>query len=569
MRYHALACDYDGTLATQGRVDETTIAALERLRASRRKLVLVTGRQLPHLMEIFPRLDLFDRVVAENGAVLYRPPDRSERLLAEAPGQPFVTALERHGVAPLSVGRAIVATWEPHQTDVLEVIHELGLELQVIFNKGAVMVLPSGVNKASGLDAALLELGLSRHNAVGVGDAENDHAFLARCECAVAVANALAPLKERADLITEGERGAGVVELIGRILETDLAELGPMLVRHEIPLGDADGEELRLPPYGVNVLLAGTSGSGKSTLATGLLERLAEREYQFCIVDPEGDYEHFEGAVVLGDGNRVPLVKEAVELLDRPDRNGVVNLLAVGLEDRPAFFDALFAQLLELRARTGRPHWTVIDETHHLLPPSWTPMPQTPAERAHGLMLITVHPDRVAKLVLSSVDVIVAIGESPAQTLTTFAATLGEPAPPVDVERLAAGEAVAWWRRPARDPVVFRSIPPRGERRRHLRKYAEGELGADKSFYFRGPDGKLNLRAQNLQLFLQLADGVDDETWRWHLRRGDYSRWFRETIKDEALAAEVEGLERSGSRSPAEGRAEIRRLVEARYTDAA
>jgi hypothetical protein len=567
VRYHALACDYDGTLASHGRVDDATLAALERFRNSRRKLVLVTGRQLPDLAENFTRLDLFDRVIAENGAVLYRPADRSERLLAEAPAAAFVAALEQRGVSPLSVGRAIVATWEPHQAAVLDAIREVGLELQVIFNKGAVMVLPSGVNKASGLDAALAELGLSRHNTVGVGDAENDHAFLARCECAVAVANALAPLKERADLVTAGERGAGVIELIDRLLETDLSELGPRLARHEIPLGEAGGQELRLPPYGVNVLLAGTSGSGKSTFATGFLERLAEREYQFCIVDPEGDYEHFEGAVVLGDGHRAPLVKEAIELLDRPDRIGVVNLLAVGLDDRPAFFDTLFSQLLELRARTGRPHWTVIDETHHLLPPSWTPTPLTPAERPHGLMLITVHPDRVAKVVLSSVDLIVAVGESPAETLATFAGTLGEPPPSLGVERLAAGEAVAWWRRPARDPVVFRSIPPRGERRRHLRKYAEGELGEDKSFYFRGPDGRLNLRAQNLQLFLQLADGVDEETWRWHLGRGDYSRWFREAIKDEALAGEVERIERDGPHPGA--RAEIRRLVEARYTDAA
>src|SRR5262245_45243684 len=105
MRYHALACDYDGTLATQGRVDDATIAAIERLRASRRRLVLVTGRQLPDLVEIFPRLDLFDRIVAENGAVLYRPSDRSEHLLAEAPKPQLVEALERRGVTPLSVGR--------------------------------------------------------------------------------------------------------------------------------------------------------------------------------------------------------------------------------------------------------------------------------------------------------------------------------------------------------------------------------------------------------------------------------------------------------------------------------
>jgi HAD superfamily hydrolase (TIGR01484 family) len=566
VRYHALACDYDGTLATHGRVDDATLAALDRLRASRRKLILVTGRRLPDLFEVFPRIELFDRVVAENGAVLYRPSDRGERTLAEAPPEALVAALKQRQVTPLAVGRVIVATWEPSEAAVLETIRELGLELQVIFNKGAVMVLPSGVNKATGLDAALAELCLSRHNVVGVGDAENDHAFLARCECSVAVANALPSLKERADVVTTGERGAGVAELIDGLLACDLAELEPRLVRHEIPLGSADGEEIRLPPYGVNVLLAGTSGSGKSTFATGFLERLAEQEYQFCIIDPEGDYEGFEGAVVLGDASRAPLAREVIELLDRPDRNCVVNLLAVGMEDRPAFFDDLFAALLELRSRTGRPHWMLIDETHHLLPASWTPTVRTPAARPHGLMLITVHPDQVARVILSSVDLIVAVGEAPAETLGTFARTLDEPAPTVSVEPLAAGEAMAWWRRSPRAPFRFRSIAPQSERRRHLRKYAEGELGEDKSFYFRGPGGKLNLRAQNLQLFLQLADGVDDETWTWHLRRGDYSRWFREAIKDDALAAEVRRIEQASSLSADESRARLRERVEERYT---
>ena len=569
MRYHVLACDYDGTLATRGQVDAGTLASLDRLRGSGRKLILVTGRQLPDLMEVFPRLDLFDRVVAENGALLYTPSDRTERTLAEPPPEAFVTALRRREVRPLGVGRVIVATWRPEESAVLETIRELGLELQVIFNKGAVMVLPSGVNKASGMDAALAELRISRHNAVGIGDAENDHAFLARCECAVAVANALAPVKERADLVTAAARGAGVVELIDRMLACDLADLAPRLERHLIPLGEAgENEEVRIPPYGVNVLLAGTSGSGKSTFATGVLERLSERGYQFCIIDPEGDYDGFEGAVVLGDGTRAPLVKEAIDLLDRPDRNGVVNLLALGLDERQAFFDELFAALLELRSRSGKPHWIVIDETHHLLPAKWSPTPRTPAKTPHGLMLITVHPDQVGREALSWVDLAVAIGESPAETLGGFAAALGESTPPVGTAPLATGEAVAWWRHPERTPVRFRSIPPRSERRRHLRKYAEGELG-DNSFYFRGPEARLNLRAQNLQIFLQIADGVDDETWTWHLRNGDYSRWFREKIKDRSLADEAERIEQAAELSPRESRARLRKRVEERYTGSA
>ena len=229
MRYFALATDYDGTLAHDGIVSEPTVAALERFRASGRKLVLVTGRELPDLVRVFPRLDLFDRVVAENGALIYCPATREEQPLGEPPAEAFVAALRQRGVDPLSVGRVIVATWHPNETAVLETIRDLGLELQVIFNKGAVMVLPSGINKAAGLSAALTQLGLSAHNAVGIGDAENDHAFMNLCEASVAVANALPMVKARADYVTAGDHGDGVVELIDLIVDSDLVDLEPRL----------------------------------------------------------------------------------------------------------------------------------------------------------------------------------------------------------------------------------------------------------------------------------------------------------------------------------------------------
>ncbi|MBW4576027.1 MAG: Cof-type HAD-IIB family hydrolase [Aphanothece sp. CMT-3BRIN-NPC111] len=228
MRYLALATDYDGTLASEGRVLEETIAALERLRQSGRKLILVTGRELDDLLRVFPEIELFDMVVAENGALLYRPDTREEKPLTSSPPEEFVKALRDRGVDPLSVGRVIVATWHPHETTVLEAIRDLGLELQVILNKDAVMVLPSGVNKASGLSAALSELGLSPHNTVGIGDAENDQALLSLCECGVAVANALPMLKECADFVTKGARGAGVVELIDQLIASEI-----VITKHE------------------------------------------------------------------------------------------------------------------------------------------------------------------------------------------------------------------------------------------------------------------------------------------------------------------------------------------------
>ena len=225
MRYFALACDYDGTLALDGTVSDATLEALTRLRASGRKLIMVTGRELEDVINVFPHPHMFDRIVAENGGVLFDPTTREIQSLAASPPLEFVQELERRNITPLSVGRVIVATWEPNEAAVVDAIHKLGLELHVIFNQGAVMVLPPGVNKATGLLTALEQLKLSPHNTVGVGDAENDHAFLAACECGVAVANALDSVKAHVDLVTTGECGTGVSELIERMIATDLDEI--------------------------------------------------------------------------------------------------------------------------------------------------------------------------------------------------------------------------------------------------------------------------------------------------------------------------------------------------------
>jgi hypothetical protein len=131
---------------------------------------------------------------------------------------------------------------------------------------------------------------------------------------------------------------------------------------------------------------------------------------------------------------------------------------------------------------------------------------------------------------------------------------------------LEAGEVLLWPRHRGAAPFKVRVAPNRTERRRHTRKYAEGELPPDRSFYFRGPEGKLNLRAQNLMTFVQLADGVDEETWLHHLRAGEYSRWFRERIKDDELAAEAEAVEQLRDVSAADSRKLIKSAVEARYT---
>jgi hydroxymethylpyrimidine pyrophosphatase-like HAD family hydrolase len=221
MRFRAIVSDYDGTLARDGQVNRSTTAALERARASGRKLILATGRELPSLRDVFSSLHLFDRIVAENGALLYHPETGEERLLCPAPSAELGASLRKQGV-PLSVGRCIVATVRPpHDVAVLLAIQRLNLNLQVIFNKESVMILPHGTSKATGLSAVLSDLELSRQSVVGIGDAENDHELLSFCGCSVAVANALPSLKQRADLVTGGSYGAGVIEVINRLIDTD------------------------------------------------------------------------------------------------------------------------------------------------------------------------------------------------------------------------------------------------------------------------------------------------------------------------------------------------------------
>jgi HAD superfamily hydrolase (TIGR01484 family) len=568
VRYLALATDYDGTLAHDGRVSQDSWAALRRLRDSGRKTILVTGRELEDLQTVCPDLALFDAVVAENGAILYQPATAQTRKLAPAPPEKFVATLRERGVAPMSVGHGIVATWEPHENQVLQAIHDLGLELQVVFNKGAVMVLPAGVNKATGLATALEELGLSYHNVVGIGDAENDHAFLSRCECAVAVANALPAVREAVDFVTAADHGAGVVQLVEEILADDLAGREPLLGRHHVLLGRRGNTDqtVGIPPYGGCVLVAGPSGSGKSTVTTALLERLAAAGYQFCVIDPEGDYRSLQEAVVLGDPQRVPAAEEVLQLLRPASQNVVVNLLGVPLLDRPPYFAELLPRLQAMRAETGRPHWLVLDEAHHLLPARWEPAPVSLPQDLESALLITVHADMVAPAILGGVSLVLAVGDSPGETLGRLAAMLGEPSPDGAPSQLDVGDVLAWQRRPLQAPFPVRVEPGHTERRRHARKYAEGELPPDRSFYFRGPHGKLNLRGHNLALFLELAQGVDEETWLHHLRQGDYSRWFREAIKDPGLADEVEQVEHDHSLSASDSRDRVREAVERRYT---
>ena len=563
MYFAALATDYDGTIAEAGTVDGTTLEALKLVKASGRKLILATGRNLPDLLAVFPQIDLFDLVVAENGALLFDPATGEETLLAEPPSAAFVTRLQELGVSPLDVGKAIVATLEPNEAAVLTAIRELGLELQIIFNKGAVMVLPSNINKATGLKYALSRLRLSPHNVIGVGDAENDHAFLIACGCGVAVENAIPAVKEKVDWITKTPRGAGVVELAALLIESDLRVPGITAPRVTPSLGTQnDGTPIRLESF-ETVLIAGSPGAGKSSAATRLIEQMRDLGFQFCIVDPEGDYSEFEGATVIGSAKQEPDLDEVMRILEKPDMSVILNLLAVDAADRPRFFSRLLPEIITLRAATSRPHWVVLGEAHHFLPAKWNLAPVTLPQELPGTIAVTAHPEAVAGNFLDLVSLVIGVGDRSRGMIDNFCASRG--CAHADGPEYASADQFLVWR-PDKPLQVVNVGKPESKRTRHARKYTEGELGKEKSFFFKGPVGRLNLRAQNLTLFLQIAAGVDDDTWLHHLRAGDYSRWFRDAIKDEKLACEARAVERDASLAASASRARIEEIVQRRYT---
>ncbi|QRN95639.1 HAD family phosphatase [Archangium violaceum] len=559
MRYLALAMSLDGTLAAAGRIE----AALEQLRSSGRRALLVTARRLGELPEVCPRLELFDCVIAENGAVLHWPTRRESLSLREPVPESFTRALRRRVPSSIERGRVVVYTHASQACALVETVRELGLELQILFCGESALAVPPGVNKGAGLQEALLSLGLSPHEVVGIGSEANDHSLLEMSECAVAVADALPALKERAAFVTREKAEAGVVELIEDLVRDDLQAAKGWIPHDALLLGfDGVGDAVCVPAYGDNLLVAGPRGGGRSRYAFGFLERIIQKKYQPCVIDPLGTFEPREDMVRLGSRLRAPRVSEVIAALADPSVKLVVNLAGLRPYEQPGFRSELFTALELMRKRTGRPHWIVIHGAQHLWPAG---------ERAEGLpsklgetLLVVEDPREVARCLLRRVDVAVAVGPAPTRTLGQLAEALDETSPDT---RLSAGqedEVLAWFITEGRWPVWLRVPPGRAERLRLLHGHVEGDLGSG-SFVFHGPEGSLDLRAHNLSSFCQMVEGVDERTWLFHLWHGDYSRWIRHVLRDDELAREVSAIERHYELPAVDSRRRVRSAIAHRY----
>jgi HAD superfamily hydrolase (TIGR01484 family) len=373
MRYVVLAAGFDGTLARDGRCDERCVDALRELSATGRKLILVTGRELRPLLEIFPEARLFDYIVAENGAVLHRTATRQSEILGQAPPEILLQELRRQHISPLSVGSSIVTTTTEYAEAARAVLRKLKLHLdyELVSNEEMLLILPPGVDKASGIDEALRELGVSRHNLVAIGNGENDLPLFASAEHAVAVANSSDAVKQAADRITEGAYCDGFLELARDLVATDLADAVP---RRRVVLGkDEEQNEVRLSPCQDSVLVSGADETLRTLICHRLLEQLIQQDYQCCIIGADRNAPvassrgAFGGMSCWGDAHEAPRLTDVLAALEQPTHSIEINLAGLPVETRPVFVDALLLQLQALHDRAGRPHCILIHHAERFL----------------------------------------------------------------------------------------------------------------------------------------------------------------------------------------------------------
>jgi hypothetical protein len=436
---------------------------------------------------------------------------------------------------------------------ILEEIHRLGLDCQLVFNRSELMILPAGVTKGSGLFDALGDLGVSRHSAVGVGDAENDHALIDVCEVGVAVSDAVPSLKASADRVLTCPNGAGIVELLRMIDGPDPAPMHSR--RWRVHLGTAlDGSPVSIPSSQVNVLVCGESGEGKSFLAGLMAEGLIAQGYTVLIVDPEGDHaalDRLRGVVVVDGRDGLPSPDRIIHLLNTRFTSVVLDMSMVPECQRHDYLRDLAVEVERSRAEHGLPHWVIADEAHistaglQEVAGFGTP---TPAGR-WGYCLISYRPDLIEPEPLALIDAVIALGPtaaaSPFTTGLLAEVSRRDEAGVADLLRQVPRGGGLLVTHPRLGPPSVFSVGSRfTEHRRHLRKYAQVQLPDERAFHMRDGEDHVVGVAGDFTDLVHLLQACPDSALEHHADHCDLSRWIGDVFADRSLAAAVAAIER-------------------------
>jgi len=565
----ALVVDFDGTLTEGGPPAPSILADLVRFRAAGNRVVIATGRILDELLTVFPEvLRVADVVVAENGAMLAT--GEGVQRLAAPVSMDLDASLRERGVE-FRRGQVLVACQADAANAVLESVHDLGLDAQLVFNRSELMVLPAGVSKGSGAAAALASLGLSPHNAVAIGDAENDHSLLALCELAVAPANAVEALKVHADLVLDQRDGAAVSELISRVLD---GESLPASSRWAITVGtDPQGTPVTLPVSEVNLLVAGNARSGKSYLAGLIAEQLVGLGYETLVIDPEGDHvglRQLPGVTWFGGPDLPHDPGRLAEILGSPMGSVVVDLSHLGLDARIRWMEGLPEVVASERERSGSPQWVIIDEAH-LVANDSRRVARFFARRWGQYCFVTFLPDLLDPTIFDHLDLITVSGSAVGlpDGFAERVAAVADVHPGGIVEELleaAPGTALVV----RREPKGLTRCRIAGRHTGHLRhwhKYAVEPVPAHE-FHFRSSNHhRTGTTAASLAEFHAYLSGCDRSVIAHHAGHGDFSRWIHDTIADPVLADQVRASEQSIATGtpPDQAREAILDAIRARY----
>ncbi len=538
-RFAALAFDYDGTLTESDRLSPTVLSHLRAVRQDGTRLVLVTGRILAELRHVAPDVEEeFDAVVAENGAVLLD--QDGIRDLATAIDPRLAQALAHRDVSVRS-GRVVLAGRARDAGTALEEIGRLGLDCQLVRNRGELMILPSGVSKGTGLMEALAELGVSRHSTLAVGDAENDLPLLAAAEVGVAVANAVDSCKRTADLVLERPDGDGIVELLTGPVVSGAQRVLPR--RRRLVLGhDSDSSPVSIAASPHTLLITGASGAGKSFLVGLLVERLVQQQYGVLVLDREGDHAVLaarRGLLVLNGASHLPPPAEVVELFAHRFASLVVDVSLLTSEEQDDYTAELLPLVVAHQLTTGSPQWVVLDEAHALSDhPSWGAPPGT------GHILATHRPDHLPAQVRARIDTIVVLPGSGEGVEQMRHAVEQLPIGGAALVRLADGLCRGQGALAAGSggpPVAFHLDERFTRHVRHWHKYTDAQL--PEHLRFRFGDGGCEGIAGNVREFHRGLRRISPEALTTHLLHSDLSRWVREVLSEEGLGAAVADIE--------------------------
>jgi len=525
-------------LAVGDRVSDEILATIDETRSDR-AVLLVTGRVRSDLDKVFPGLTAhFDAVLTENGAVLST--SKTSRLLYEPVDVAVDKVLAARGVTAAR-GEVLLAIDGRDGVVASQVIADLGLDCQVVHNRGSAMILPAGVTKAAGLLAALDALGLSLHNTIAVGDAENDLSLLRGVELGAAVADAVPSLVDHADLVLDHPNGAGVVALLRGPLLRGHQRLCPQ--RRWVSIGwFEDASPVRLPGSQSSVLVSGDTGSGKSYLAGLLAERWVDAGYSVLVIDPEGDHLGLAERVdvhLVDAATRLPSPQELISMLSASHASLVLDLSGLDVDTQLAYLGQLPDAVAAGRAARGVPHWVVYDEAHQR---SWLDVHKSSIAEA-GTCLVTWRPELLPSELARTVDFAINVS-------TVRSKPLSEGANRPELR----GTLVS-----ADMTQPFHIGHRVSSHVRHGHKYACTPLPASRRFYFHGP--RASEAAATLEEFSRHLLSCNLDVLDYHLTRGDFSRWVGGTLADYSLATELSDVEHDVANRRAASLEQARRQV--------